>query len=211
MNIKIRNEVESDYRRVEEITREAFWNRYMPGCNEHFVLNNLRKSDDFITELDFVAEIDGEIVGNIVYSKSKVIDYSGNIRDVITFGPVSVLPKYQNQGIGGKLIRHSIEVATNMGFSAILIYGDPRYYSRFGFRCAEKYDITSEDGKFSVALMMLPLNIDALGNAKGRFKESKAFEVDETEFEVFESTFKPKTKEITESQKVFEILCSLRY
>lgn len=211
MNMEIRHEKESDYRTVEELTRDAFWDIHVPGCNEHFLLHNLRQSPDFIPELDFVALVGGVIVGNIVYSKAALTDACGNQHEVIAFGPVSVLPSYQKQGVGSALIRHSLQAAKELGFRAVLIYGDPRYYSRFGFRCAEKYDICSSDGKFSVALMALPLNPDSLYAVGGRFEECSAFNMDEDAFAVFEATFPFKEKKITESQQTFKILSSLRY
>ena len=211
MNMIIRNENEQDHRVVEELTREAFWNHYMPGCIEHFVLHNLRNSKDFIAELDFVAEIDGQITGNIVYSRGVIKDKKEAEKEVICFGPVSVLPSLQKQGIGSSLITHSIKAAMMMGFPAILIYGDPRYYSRFGFRCAEKYDIKTADDKFAVALQVLELKPGALKGVSGRFIETEAFQYDENKFEDFETTFYFKEKCETDYQKEFRVLASLRY
>ncbi len=211
MNVVIRNEIEIDFRAVEDLVREAFWNLYVPGCNEHFVLHNLRKSADFVPELDFVAEREGRIMGQIAYSRGKIVDAKGAQTTVLCFGPVSVLPSLQKQGIGSALIIHSIEAARKMGYPAICIYGDPRYYSRFGFRCAEKYDIRTADGKFAVALQALELRTGALSNMPGKFVESAAFEVDETEFAKFDATFPTKEKAKTDSQLEFKILASLRY
>src|SRR4030043_2073807 len=104
MDVIIRNERESDYRVVEGVVREAFWNLYVPGCSEHFVLHNLRKSADFIPELDFVAEKEGQIVGQIVYSRGIIKCKQGEAKEVISFGPVSVLPSFQKEGIGSALI-----------------------------------------------------------------------------------------------------------
>jgi predicted N-acetyltransferase YhbS len=157
MNLIIRNERKNEYRTVEELTREAFWNLYVPGCNEHFCLHNMRESKDFIPELDLVAELDKKVIGNIVYTRGKVIDDTKKIHDVICFGPVSVLTDYQRRGVGSALIKYSLDKARSLGFTAVCIYGDPRYYSRFGFRCAERYDITNSEGKFAVALMALEL------------------------------------------------------
>jgi len=211
MNLIIRNEKVSDYRTVEEMVREAFWNLYFPGCNEHFVLHNLRNSSDFIPELDFVAEKEGQIVGQIVYSRGIINYMQGAEQEVISFGPVSVLPAFQKQGIGITLIRHTINLAQEMGFPAICIYGDPRYYSRFGFRCAEKYEIKSSDNKFAVALQVLELQRGVLKNKPGRFIESVAFAVDETEFAQYDTAFPFKEKKETDSQREFRLLASLQY
>ena len=210
-NPAIRNENEDDYRTVEEMVREAFWNLYVPGCSEHFILHNLRNSSDFIPELDFVAEKEGHIVGQIVYSRGHVEYAKGAEKEVVSFGPVSVLPALQKQGIGSCLINHTINLAREMGFPAVCIYGDPRYYSRFGFRCAEKYEIKTADGKFAVALQVLELQRGALANMPGRFIESAAFEVDENEFAQYDATFPLREKAETDSQREFRLLASLRY
>jgi len=210
-NLIIRNEEVSDYRTVEEIVREAFWNLYVPGCNEHFVLYNLRRSSDFIPELDFIAEKESHIVGQIVYSRGIIECVQGAEKEVISFGPVSVLPAFQKRGIGTALINHTISLAREMGFHAICIYGDPRYYSRFGFRCAEKYEIKTTDDKFAVVLQVLELQRGGLKNMSGKFIESAAFEVNENEFTKYDAGFPLKEKAETDSQREFRILASLRY
>ena len=122
-----------------------------------------------------------------------------------------MLPEYQKQGIGSALIIHSTKIATAMGYPAICIYGDPRYYSRFGFRCAEKYEIKTPDDKFAVALQVLELKKGVLRDISGRFIESEAFEVDANKFADFEATFPHKEKAILDSQREFSLLASLRY
>jgi putative acetyltransferase len=211
INLTIRNEEKEDYRTVEQLVREAFWNLYVPGCNEHFVLHNLRKSNDFVPELDFVSESEGQIVGQIAYTRGIVKGKGTDDQEVISFGPVSVLPVYQRRGIGSALITHTIALARDMGYLAICIYGDPRYYSRFGFRCAEKYDIKTADDRFAVALQVLELRQDALNNVSGRFVESAAFTVDDAEFAQYDAAFPFKEKKETESQREFRLLASLRY
>jgi putative acetyltransferase len=207
----IRKEQEKDYRDVEQLVREAFWNHFVPGCGEHFVLHNLRKNSDFIPKLDFVAEKESRIVGQICYSRGIIKSEQGEAKEVISFGPVSVLPDLQKHGIASALIKHTISLARDMGYPAICIYGDPRYYSRFGFRCAEKYDIKSSDGKFAVALLALELRPGALNDISGNFCESAAFSVDEDEFAKFEATFPFKEKKETDSQREFMLMVSLRY
>jgi putative acetyltransferase len=211
INLTIRNEQKEDYRTVEQLVREAFWNLYVPGCNEHYMLHSLRKSGDFTPELDFVAEKEGQVVGQIAYSRGIVKGKQSEEREVITFGPVSVLPAFQRRGIGSALISHTIDLARDMGYPAICIYGDPRYYSRFGFRCAEKYEIKTAEDKFAVSLQVLELKQGALHNVSGRFIESAAFAVDETGFARYDATFPFKEKKETDSQREFRLLASLRY
>ncbi len=200
MNITLRIEDEKDFRTIENLTREAFWNVYRPGCNEHFILHKLRSSQAFIKELDFVAELGGEIVGNIVYSKAIVVDNAGIKQEVIGFGPISVLPSYQKQGIGAKLIEHTVEIAREMGFKAIIIFGDPSYYHRFGFENAEKYDIHTEEGENFEPFMAKELYAGSLQGIMGRFFEDEAFNVNEEEFELFDKEFTAKEKKVTDTQ-----------
>ena len=115
MDITLRNETEEDHKIVEQLTREAFWNVHVPGCNEHYLVHIMRNSEQFIPQLDFVAELKGKIVGNIMYMHSMVTDDDDKTYAVITFGPISVLPKHQNKGIGSKLIEHSMKLARDMG------------------------------------------------------------------------------------------------
>src|SRR5699024_7471715 len=93
--LDIRNERKEDYSIVEEITRKAFYNVYVPGCMEHYLVHVMRDHEDFITELDFVLERDGQVIGNIMYTKAKLTDEDGTEKEILTFGPVSVLPEYQ--------------------------------------------------------------------------------------------------------------------
>ena len=90
--IVIRNETEKDYKTVEEITRKAFYNIYVPGCMEHYLVHIMRDHEDFIKELDFVIELDGKVIGNIMYTKAKLVDEAGEEKEILTFGPVSILP-----------------------------------------------------------------------------------------------------------------------
>ena len=121
----IRNETEKDYQTVEEITRNAFYNLYVPGCVEHYLVRIMRGHEDFIPELDFVAELDGQVIGNIMYTRARLVDEAGNEKPILTFGPVCVLPKYQRKGYGKKLMEHSFERAVSLGYDVIVIFGSP--------------------------------------------------------------------------------------
>ena len=87
--ISIRNERIDDYETVERITREAFYNLYIPGCIEHYLVHIMREHEDFIPELDLVLELDGRVIGNIMYTKAKLTDGDGDTKEILTFGPVS--------------------------------------------------------------------------------------------------------------------------
>jgi len=202
MEIELRLEEEKDYFTVENITREAFWNHHVPGCDEHLLIHNLRESNDFINELDFVAINNDKIVGNIVYVKAKVKNEDTEYA-VLTFGPVSVLPEYQSKGIGGKLINHTVKLSKEMGFKGIIIYGDPEYYKRFGFKESKQYKITDKDKKYPAALLVLELYPNALNGIEGIFDEGKAYEVDKNEVEDFDKKFARKEKGYSKTQDRF--------
>jgi predicted N-acetyltransferase YhbS/predicted enzyme related to lactoylglutathione lyase len=208
MDIILRSEDKKDYRLVEELTREAFWNVYVPGCDEHLLIHNLRKTNEFIKELDYVAVCNNEIVGNIVYAESKIKNIDKEY-SVLTFGPVSVLPKYQNKGIGGKLINHTIKLSKEMGYRAIIIYGDPEYYKRFGFKESIEYEITNKDKKYPAALLVLELYPDALNGIKGIFDEGKSYQIDEKELEEFDRGFGRKEKGFAKTQERFNELANM--
>ena len=115
MSIIIRNETPADYRAVENLTRESFWNVYRPGCTEHYVLHCYRSAPDFVPELDFVMEKDGELIGHVMYSRSEITTSGGKAIPIMTFGPISIAPGYKRQGYGKRLLDYSMEKARDMG------------------------------------------------------------------------------------------------
>jgi len=198
-NILLRPEEEKDYNSVENVTREAFWNVYKPGCDEHLLIHNMRKTKEFIKDLDYVAVFNDEIIGNIVYAQTKIIGINTEY-DVITFGPVSVLPMYQKKGIGKKLIEHTITKSGEMGFNAVIIYGNPEYYKKFGFINSGEYTITDREGNYVDALMALELYPGSLENINGKFSEGEAYKIDKHELEIFDKNFPYKEKRVLDTQ-----------
>ena len=192
--ITIRLEQESDHHAVEELTREAFWNHHVPGCDEHYLAHVLRKAPCFLPELDIVALIDGRLVGNIMYTQAIIRADDGKEHAVLSFGPVSVLPELQGKGIGSALIRHSLARAKELGYSVVLIYGDPDYYCRFGFLPAEAYLIGTQYNTYAAALQALELVPNALANKAGLFFEDAAYEVDEAACALFDAQFPAKER-----------------
>ena len=204
MKLEIRIEKKNDYRKVEEMTREAFWNLYIPGANEHSIVHYLRNSEVTIPQLNFVATKDGEIVGHIFYTKAEVIDKDGKPHEVLTFGPLSVSPKFQKQGTGRALIEFTKRIAADMGYKGIIIYGYPEYYNRVGFKSAASFGIARADGVFAKALLAMELYPGSLKDISGDFHESvSCFQLDENEFLEFESSFPIKEKKYEPSQDLF--------
>ena len=199
----IRLEEEKDYFETENLTREAFWNVYREGCFEHLIIHNLRKDKSFVKELDYCIEIDNKIIANIVYAKGKLKLENGDIREILIFGPVSVLPKYQKKGYGEKLINYTIEKAKELGFDAIVIMGNPNYYKKFGFESCSKYKIYYEglDKNEEAPFFMIKiLNDNNIENLKGIYSAPDCYKADEKELEEFDKKFPFKIKEKIEGQ-----------
>jgi predicted N-acetyltransferase YhbS len=205
MNIRIRNEGPKDYRFVEEIAREAFWNLYFPGCHEHYVVHKMRGHKDFIKDLSFLLEVDGKIAGAIFYTHSKIVIEDHIEMKTISLGPVFISPEFHRKGLGRKLITHSIHVAKEIGYKAILTLGYPYHYEPYGFLGGKKYNISMADGKFYTGLLVLPLYEGALADVKGYAVFSEVLEVREDEVDEFDQLFEPKEKKYQDSQKEFVI------
>ena len=207
MDIKIRNEREEDFREVEELTREAFWNMHVPGCDEHYLAHVMRDHPDFLAELDFVASLDNKIVGNIMYAKSRLINEKNICLNSITFGPISVLPDYQRKGIGSALIKHSTEKAISAGFKVIVIEGHPHNYCKHGFMGCKSLNVSNTDGRFPYGLLVLELEKGCLENHKWKYHPSEVYNLDEKKSLKFDNSFPPKKKEFRSSQEEFRIAC----
>lgn len=205
MKINIRRETESDYRIVEELTREAFWNLNVPGCDEHYLVHVLRSHPDFIPDMDFVAEADERIIGNIMYTKSFVIDDDNNRLDTLTFGPLSVHPEFQRKGVGSSLINHTREIAVKNNVSAIIILGHPHNYCRHGFRNSMDYGISNSEGRYPYGQLVLELEKGVFEGRRWRFHYSPVFELDPGAVEAFDKGFPAKIKEYRTTQEEFSI------
>ena len=190
MDITLRREEPSDHRAVEELTREAFWGLFKPRCDEHLLVHLLRERPSFVPELDLVAETDGQLVGHVIYSRASVTNEVTH--EVLTFGPLSVRPDHQAEGIGGALMRPSQVAAPAHGHRAVLVYGHPDYYPRFGFRPAARFGITAPGGGTPDGLMALALVEDGLAGITGEFHEDPVYDLDPAQAEDFDRGFPPK-------------------
>lgn len=192
--LTLRPETPADWQEVEAMTREAFWNHYVPGCDEHCLAHALRGQPAFLPALDYVAVTGGRVVGNIMYCRATVALDAGGELDVLTFGPLTVLPAWQNRGVGRRLIERTCTLAAAQCYAAVLIYGDPDYYSRRGFLPAERYGIGTSGNLYHAALQARELRPGALAQAAGRFLEGPAYHVDAAECEAFDRLFPRKEK-----------------
>ena len=205
LSIELRPESPADFRAVEELTRNAFWNHHAPGCDEHYLAHILRESSNFVPELDYVAVQDGKVVGSIMYTRARIVLDRGGERGVLCFGPLAVDPAFQGRGVGGALIERTKTLARELGYKAILIFGDPEYYSRFGFVPAERYGVGTSWGVYIISLQALELQPGALEDCEGYFEESRDFQIDPEKSAAFDKGFSYKEKvEGLPSQEKFQ-------
>lgn len=205
MEIKIRLEQEQDYLTVEELARDAFWNLYTPGCDEHYLCHILRKNPDFIKELDFIAEVDNKIVGSIMYSKSFLIGENQEKVETVSFGPICVHPDYQRKGIGTALIEKTKQIVKSKNIPAIIIYGDPHNYCKHGFKNGIDYNVSNMEGEFPLGLLVLEIQNGFFGKNKWKILQSDVFNFDQSEIAEFDKKFPLKEKKTQYSQELFKM------
>lgn len=204
--ITIRNETEKDYDIVEKITREAFYNIYVPGCFEHYLVHIMRSHEDFIKELDFVIELDGEIIGNIMYTKAFLIDEFGTKKDILTFGPLCIKPEYQRKGYGKMLMEYSFEKAIKLGYDVVVIFGSPANYVSSGFISCKKCNICLEGDKYPTAMLVKELKSDSLNGKKWYYHDSPVMAINEEEAAAYDDTLEKMEKRHQPSQEDFYIM-----
>lgn len=187
-DIIIRKETEKDYRATEELTRDAFWNVYRPGCLEHFVLHNYRSREDFLPELDFVMEKEGRIIGHIMYARAEIILADGKL-PIATFGPLSIAKDMQKKGYGAELARYSMEKAKDAGFGAVAITGDIGFYGRLGFVVAKNVGIKYAPDPEAEYFLIKELKEGYLDGIIGTYEDLDGYTVDEKEAELFDAGF----------------------
>jgi len=166
----------------------------------------MRSRKDFLSELDLVIEVDNQIIGNIMYTKTKLIDASGEEKDILTFGPVCILPEYQRMGYGKKLMDYSFEQAAALGYDVIVIFGNPNNYVSRGFKSCKKYNICLENGTYPTAMMVKELKPEVLDGRKWVYYQSPVFEIDEQEAERFDVGLESLEKKYQPGQEAFFIL-----
>ena len=194
----LRQERRTEYRTMEEIIRDSFWDKYCPGCSEHLVVHNLRSSEAIVPELCLAAEENGRLAGGIWYAKASI--RSGEKEyPVLTLGPVCVRPDRQACGIGSALIRETLSLAAGK-YTAVILYGNPAYYGRFGFRPASDFGITDAEGNPCPAILIYPMADDI---PCGAFDEGAVYHVLPEEVRKFDRTFPPRQKHCNSKQLFF--------
>ena len=193
----IRLEKKEDYRAVENLVREAFWNVYRPGCLEHYVIHVLREDPAFVRELDFVMEQDGALIGQNMFMRTVINADDGRVIPVLTMGPICITPELKRKGYGKKLLDYSLERAAALGFGAVLFEGNIGFYGHSGFTYARSFGIRyhdlpeGADDSFFLCRELVPGYLEGI---TGVYRTPRGYYVDEAEAEEFDKTFPPKEK-----------------
>ncbi len=191
---------------MEDLTRKAFYNMYIPGCVEHYLVHIMRGHEDFIPELDFVIEQNGRVVGNIMYTKARLIDHAGTEKEILTFGPLWVDPECQRKGYGKMLMEHSFEKAVSMGYDTVVIFGSPSNYVSSGFQSCAKYHICMEGGRYPAAMMVKELVPGALDGRRWEYRDSPVMAISEEEALQYDDSLEKMERRHQGSQEEFYIL-----
>ena len=193
----IRKETPSDYREVENLIRESFWNVYRPGCLEHFVIHELRNDPAFVKELDFVMELDGRIIGQNMFMHAVIAADDGRQIPIMTMGPICIANEWKRQGYGKMLLDYSVEKARELGCGALCLEGNIRFYGKSGFGYASEKGIRyhglpeGADASFFLCQELIPGYLDGI---TGVYAPPQGYFVDEAACEEFDKQFPPKIK-----------------
>ena len=193
----IRLEKQEEYREVEHLVREAFWNVYRPGCLEHYVLNQLRNDPGFVPELDFVMEQDGRIIGQTMFMQAVIHADDGRQIPIMTMGPICITPELQRQGYGKILLDHSLEKAAELGCGALCFEGNINFYGKSGFSFASAFGLRyhglpeDADASFFLCKELIP---GYLAGITGEYAPPAGYFVDEEAAEKFDASFPQKEK-----------------
>ena len=193
----IRLERTDEHRAVENLIREAFWNVYRPGCLEHYVIHVLRDDPAFVSELDFVMEQDGRLIGQNMFMKTVITADGGREIPVLTMGPICIAPELKRRGYGKKLLDYSLGKATAMGFGAVLFEGNIGFYGKSAFDYARKFGIRyhdlpeGADDSFFLCRELMPGYLDGI---TGVYQTPQGYYVDDADVEAFDKAFPPKEK-----------------
>lgn len=207
-NVIIRVEKKEDYRKVENLVRESFWNIYRPGCLEHFVLHQLRKDPAFLPELDFVMFLkendkEDQLIGQNVFVNTNIKADDGRDIPIMTMGPICIAPEFQRQGYGKVLLDYSLDKAKQLGCGAICFEGNIAFYEKSGFKYASEYGIRyhgleeGQDASFFLCIEFIPGYLDGIS---GEYATPKSYFVNEKEAEEFDQLFPYKEKKTIPGQ-----------
>ena len=193
----IRLEKKEDYREVENLVRESFWNVYRPGCSEHYVIHVLRDDPAFVRELDFVMEKDGRLIGQNMFMKTVIEADDGSVVNVLTMGPIGITPELKRRGYGKALLDFSLKKAAELGYGAVLFEGNIGFYGKSGFDYASRFGIRyhglpeDADSSFFLCKELVPGYLDGI---TGVYQTPQGYYVKDEDVEEFDKDFPVKEK-----------------
>ena len=196
-HIVIRIEEKSEYREVENLVRESFWNVYRPGCLEHYVLNQLRNDPEFVPELDFVMYLGGELIGQNIFVRTAITADDGRSIPIMTMGPICIKNEYKRKEYGKILLDYSLDKAAKLGCGAVCFEGNIDFYGKSGFKYASEFNIRYhglEEGQDASFFLCKELILGYLNGITGEYATPAGYFVDEKEAEEFDKMFPYKEK-----------------
>ena len=164
--VEIRDETPSDYSAIRELNERAFG-----GAAEAKLVDMLRAAKKILISL--VAVHQNRVVGHISFSPVTVAEGPENLR-AVGLAPMSVLPKFQNRGIGSKLVREGLEACKRAGYEVVVVLGHTKYYPRFGFLKAKDCGLDNEYNAVD-SFMVLELQKGVLQEIRGLVKYAPEF------------------------------------
>lgn len=167
--LEIRQENKNDYEKVYDIVKKAFEVAEHCDGNEQDLVVALRNSNSFIPELSLVAVQDNKIIGYILFTKIKIGEY-----EELALAPLGILPEYQRQGIGTKLIEEGHKIAKKLGYHYSIVLGSEKYYPKFGYVPASQYGIIAPFEVPNENFMAIKLN-DTNKEITGAVKYAEEF------------------------------------
>ena len=197
----IRRETPDDYRAVENLVREAFWNGYRPGCREHYVIHRLRDDPAFVPELDLVMERDGELIGQNMFMRAVIYADDGRRIPILTMGPIGIAPAWKRRGYGKRLLDESLARAAALGYGALCFEGNIGLYGKSGFTCAREFGIRyrdlprGADDSFFLCRELIPGYLRGVTGEYGPPEGYFAADREPEDFARFEAGFPPKEKQ----------------
>ena len=196
-DITIRLEQKEEYREVENLIHESFWNVYRPGCSEHYVIHVLRGDPAFVKELDFVMEQDGVLIGQNMFMRTVIDADDGRQIPVLTMGPICIAPELKRKGYGKILLDYSLEKAAELGYGAVLFEGNIGFYGKSGFDYARRFGIRYHDlpeGADDSFFLCKELTAGYLDGVTGVYQTPAGYYVDDRDVDEFDRQFPLKEK-----------------
>lgn len=167
--LKIREENQKDYEEVYNVIKTAFATAEHSDGNEQDLVVALRNSKNFIPELSLVAVQDNKIVGYILFTKIKIGE-----DEELALAPLGILPEYQKQGIGKRLIEEGHKKAKELGYHYSVVLGSETYYPKSGYVPAIQYGIKAPFDVPDENFMAIKLN-NTNENISGTVEYAKEF------------------------------------